>query len=135
VEYRLHHRLQHRPRQPVRRVLLGLDPSALADAVEAAEALRGEGGHAGRLGGGQQVVRPLGAQPVGGGEEAVEVLHIGIAGVRHGNRAHLVNDRVRPGRRHRLTDRHRIQPVHHNPIRAQLLQQAQLARAVVVAVT
>src|SRR5260370_24654834 len=43
---------------------------------------RDEMGYAGRLGGGQQVVRPLGAQPAGGGEPPIEVLHIGLAGVR-----------------------------------------------------
>jgi hypothetical protein len=80
-------------------------------------------GYAGRLGGGQQVIRPLGAQPDGGGEEAVGVLQVGLSGVRRGKCGHLVHDRVRPGRS-TLTDRHRIQTVHHGPIRAQLLQQA-----------
>jgi len=78
-------------------------------------------GYAGRLGGGQQMIRPLGAQPDGGGEEAVGVLQIGLAGVRHGNCRHLIHDRVRAGRGHRLTDRHRIQPVHHDRLGAQLL--------------
>jgi hypothetical protein len=86
-------------------------------------------GYAGRLSGREQVVRPLGAQPDGGGEEAVGVLQIGLAGVRRGKSGHLVHDRVRPGRSHRLIDRHRIQPVHHDGVRAQLRQQAQLARA------
>jgi hypothetical protein len=81
------------------------------------------------LGGSQQVIRPLGAQPDGGGEEAVGVLQIGLSGVRRGKCGHLVHDRVRPGHSHRLTDRHRIQPVHHDAVRAQLLQQAQLGRA------
>ena len=45
------------------------------------------------------------------------------------DRGHLVHDHVRPGRGHRLTDRHRIQPVHHDRLGAQLLQQAQLGRA------
>jgi hypothetical protein len=67
-----------------------------------------------------QVVRPLGAQPAGGSEPPIEVLHIRLAGVRHGNCGHLVHDRVRPGLGHRLTDRHRLQPVHHDGIRAQL---------------
>jgi hypothetical protein len=86
-------------------------------------------GDAGRLGGGQQVIRPLGAQPVGEGAEPLGVPEIGLPGVREGERGHLVRDRVRPGSGHRLTDRHRVQPVHHDPIRAQLLQQAQLRRA------
>jgi hypothetical protein len=57
------------------------------------------------------------------------MLSTGLAGVRHGDRGHLVHDRVRPGGRHRLTDRHRIQPVHHDAVRAQIRQQAQLGRA------
>ena len=40
-----------------------------------------------------------------------------------------MHDRIRPGRGHHLTDRHGIQPVHHGPIRAQLLHQAHRARA------
>jgi hypothetical protein len=110
--------MRRHPREQVQRVLLGLDPSALADSVPAGVALRDEVGCAGRLGGGQQVVRPLGAQPAGGGEPPVEVPKIGLAGVRHGNRGHLVHNRVRPGLGHRLTDRNRIQPVHHDAVRA-----------------
>jgi hypothetical protein len=97
--------------------------------VPAAVALRDEGGDATRLGGGQQVIRPLGAQPAGGGEPPIEVLHVGLAGVRLGNGGHLVHDRVRPGRGHRLTDRYCIQPVHDHGLCAQLLQHAQLGRA------
>jgi hypothetical protein len=114
-------------RARVRRVLLGLHPSTLADAVKGAKALRDDMGYAGRLGGGQQVIRPLGAQPDGGGEDGV--LQIGLSGVRRGKCGHLVHDRVRPGRSHRLTDRHRIQPVHHDGVCAQARQQAQLGRA------
>ena len=127
---RLHPRVRRPPRVQVQRVLLGLlRPSALADSVPAGVALRDEVGYAGRLGRGQQVVRPLGAQPVGGGEPPIDVLDIGLAGVRHGNCGHLAHDRVRPGLGHRLTDRHRIQPVHHDRLGAQLRQQAQLGRA------
>ncbi len=129
VADRLHPRVRRRPRLRVQRVLLGLHPSARADSVPAGVALRDEVGYAGCLGGGQQVVRPLGAQPVGGGEPPIDVLHIGLAGVRRGNCGHLVHDRVRPGLGHRFTDRHRIQPVHHDGIGAQLRQQAQLGRA------
>src|SRR3954447_5524939 len=65
----------------VQRILLGLHPSALADSVPAGIALRDDARDAGRLGCGQQVVRPLGAQPDGGGEPPVHVLDIGLAGV------------------------------------------------------
>jgi hypothetical protein len=75
------------------------------------------------------MVGPLAAKPVGGGEEAVGLPEVGLAGVRLGKARHLIHDRVRLGRSHRLTDRHRIQPVHHDAICAQLRQQAQLARA------
>ena len=109
----------------VQRVLLGLHPTALADPVPAGVALRDDVGYAGRLGRGEQVIGPLGAQPVGGGEPPIHVPHIGHTG----DRGHLVHDHVRSGRGHRLTDRHRIQPVHHDGIGAQLLQHAQLARA------
>ena len=104
-------------------------PSALADSVPAGVALRDDMGDAGRLGRGQQVVRPLGAQPVGGREPAVRMLDIGLASVRHGNRGHLVHDHLRPGSRHRLTDRRRVQPVHHDRLGAQLLQQAAWPRS------
>ena len=69
------------------------------------------------------------AQPDGGREPPIHVLRIGFAGVRHGNCGHLVHDRIRPGLGHRLTDRRRIQSVHHDAVRAQLRQQAQLVRA------
>ena len=61
-------------RARVHRVLLGLHPSTLADAVKGAKALRDDMGYAGRLSGREQMVAPLGAQPDGGGEEAVGVL-------------------------------------------------------------
>ena len=118
-----------RPLHHLQRVLLGLDPSALADSVHAGVALRDDVGDTGRLGRGQQVVDPLAAEPVGGGEEAVGLPQVGLAGVRHGKARHLVHDRVRPGRGHRLAHRRRIQPVHHDALGAQLLQQPQLARA------
>lgn len=54
---------------------------------------------------------------------------VGLAVVRHGKRRHLVHDGIRPGRGHRLLDRHRIEPVHHDAVCAQLLQQPQLGRA------
>jgi hypothetical protein len=92
-------------------------------------ALGDDVGDTGCLGRGQQMVDPLAAQPVGGSEEAVGLPQIGLAGVRFGKGRHLIHDRLRPGRRHRLTDRHRIQPVHHDGICAQLLQHAQLGRA------
>jgi hypothetical protein len=80
--------------------------------------------YAGRPGGSQQVVGPLGAQPVGYGAEPLGVPEVGLARVREGESGHLVHDRVRPGRRHRFIDGHRIQPVHHDCLGAQLLQQA-----------
>jgi len=73
-------------------------------------------GYAGRLGRGQQVIRPLSAQPVGGGKPPIEVLNIGLAAVSRTNRGHLVHDHVRPGYGHRLTDRQPVQPVHHDAI-------------------
>jgi len=87
-------------RARIQRVVLGLHPPTLADAVEGGEALRHEMGYAGRLGGGQQVVRPFAAQPSGAGEKAVGVLHIGLAGVRRGKSGHLVHDHIRLGRGH-----------------------------------
>jgi hypothetical protein len=116
-------------RARIQRVVLGLHPPALADAVEGGEALRHDMGYAGRLGGGQQVIRPFAAQPGGAGEKTAGVLHIGLAGVRHGKSGHLVHDHIRPGRGHRLTDRDRIQPVHYDRRSAQLLHHAQLGRA------
>src|SRR6185312_17294063 len=74
----------YRCRLRVERVLFGLHPSALADAVPTSVTLRDEVGYTGRLGRSQQVVRALGAQPDGGGEPAVDVLEIGLACVRHG---------------------------------------------------
>lgn len=46
-------------------VFLGLHPSTRADSVPVGIALRGEVGHIARLGRGQQMVRPLSAEPVG----------------------------------------------------------------------
>jgi hypothetical protein len=86
-------------------------------------------GDAGRLRRRQQVVRPLRAQPVRGGEEAVGMLQVGPAGVRRRQRGHLVHDRIRPGRGHRLPHRRPVQPVHHDGLGAELLEQAQLGRA------
>ena len=86
-------------------------------------------GDGGRLGRGQQVAGPLAAEPVGHGEETVRLPQVGLAGVHHRKGRHLMHDRVRPGRRHRLTDRHRIQPVHYDALGAQLVQHAQLGRA------
>ena len=82
-----------------------------------------------RLGRGQQVVDPLAAEPVGDREEPVGPPQVGLAGVRHGKARHLIHDRVRPRCGHRLAHRHRIQPVHHDALGAQLLQQPQLACA------
>ncbi len=129
VADRLHHRVRRRPRVQVQRVLLGLHPPALADSVPGGVALRDEVGDAGRLGRGQQVIRPLDAQPIGGGEPPIQVPEIGLAGVSGTDRGHLVHDRVRPGLGHRLTNRRRVQPVHHDGTGAQLLQQAHLGRA------
>ncbi len=64
-----------------------------------------------------------------GSEEAVWLPRAGLARVRHGKGRHLIHDDVRPDRGHRLANRRRSQPVHHD---AQLLQQPAL---VVVAVT
>jgi hypothetical protein len=47
--------------------------------------------------------------------------------VTHGDGGHLVHDRIWLGRGHRFTDRRGIEPVHHDRLGAQLLQQAQLA--------
>jgi len=98
-------------------------------AVPVGVTLRDDMGHAGRFGCGQQVICPFGAQPDSGDGPPVEVLQVGLAGVRQGNPGHLMHDHLRLGRRHRLTDRHRIQPVHHDRRGAQLPQQAQLGRA------
>jgi hypothetical protein len=92
-------------------------------------ALRDEVGDAGRLGRRQQVIGALAAQPVGEREEAVSPPQVGPAGVRLGQCRHLVHDRVRPGRGHRLAHRRRVQPVHHDAVGAQSLQQPQLGRA------
>jgi len=67
-----------RPLQHLQWVLLGLDPSALADSVHAGVALRDDVGDTGRLGRGQQMVDPLAAQPVGGSEEAVGLPQMGL---------------------------------------------------------
>jgi hypothetical protein len=85
------------------------------------EALGDDVGDAGRLGGGQQVVRPLRAQPDGLGAEPLWVPEVRLARVREGECGHLVHDRVRPGLGHRLTDRRRIQPVHHDALGTELL--------------
>ena len=103
--------------------------SVIADLGQGGDALRNDVRDAGRLGGGQQVVRSLSAQPVGVGGEPLGVPEVGLAVVRHGKRRHLVRDRIRPSRRHRLAYRRRIQAVHHNALGAQLLQQAQFGRA------
>lgn len=59
---RLRHRFRRRPRERIERILFGLHPSAFTNAVPGGEALRDAAGYARRLGGGQQVVRPLGSQ-------------------------------------------------------------------------
>ena len=60
------------------------------------------------------------------GRRTVGVPQVGLSGVGRGQAGHLVHDGVRPGRGHRLADRGHIQAVHHDAIRAQLLEQAQL---------
>jgi hypothetical protein len=85
--------------------------------------------YAGRLGGGQQVIGSLGAQPGGADGPPVEVLQVGFAGVSQGDPGHLVHDHVRPGGRHRFTDGHRVQSVHHDAVRAQLFRQSEFCRA------
>ena len=125
VTDRFHHRLRRRPLLEVQRVFFGLHPAAFADSVPTGVALRNEVGDTDRVGGGQQVVRPLGAQPVGDGEPPIHVLDIGLLAA---DRGHLVDNRVGQGLGHRLTDGHFVQPVHHDGVGAQLLQQAQLGR-------
>ena len=66
-----------RPLELLQRVLLGLDPPARAEPVQARVALRDDVGDAGRLGRGQQVVDALAAEPVGGGEEPVGLRRLG----------------------------------------------------------
>jgi hypothetical protein len=129
VPHRRHPGLRPRPRHRVQRVLLGLHPAALADPVPAGVALRHEMGDADDRGRGQQVVCPLGTQPVGEGEPAVRVLDVRLACVCHRDRGHLVHDHVRLGGRHRHADRRGVQPVHHDPFGAQLVQEAQLGLA------
>jgi hypothetical protein len=85
--------------------------------------LRDEVVYAGGLGGGQQVIRPLGAQQIGSGEPPIHVFHVGLLA----DGGHLVHDRVRSSDRDHLTDRRRVEPVHHDSLGAQLLQQTQLA--------
>lgn len=98
-------------------VVLRLHPSTFADPIPAGVTLRDEMRYAARLSGGKQMIRPLRAQPVGGGEPPVHAPHIGLGGYR----GHLMYDDVRPGLAHRLSDRSRIQTVHHYGIRTQIL--------------
>ena len=113
----------------VQGVLLRLHPSVVAGTVRGGVALRDDMGDAGRLGRGQQVIGSLDAQPVGVREIPVGMLHVDLAGVGKAEPRHLVHDHLRPGPGHRLTDRRRVQPVHHDAIRAQICQHAQLGRA------
>jgi hypothetical protein len=106
------HRVLRDPLVHVQRILLGLHPPTLTDPVPTGITLRDEVGDTGRLGGGQQMICPLRAQPVGGGD------HMSMC---------LVHDRFRPGGGHHLTDRRGVQTVHHDAIGAQLRQQGKLA--------
>jgi hypothetical protein len=120
----------------LQRIVLGLDPSALEGPVENGGALRDEVGYAGRLGCGQQVIRSLGAQPVGDGEEAVGLPQVGLAGVRLGKARHLIHDRVWPGRSHRLAPTETASsPSITTPSAPSRAREPSLAALVVVAVT
>ena len=75
-------------------------------------------GHPGGLRGGDQMIDPLGTQPVGDPEPPIDALEVGRAGVRRRDRGHLVHDRVGVGGRDRLADGCGIQPVHDDGPRA-----------------
>ena len=91
-------RLAHAARRVgVERVVLGLDRPAGARIGPAREALRDEALDAGRARGREQVVGPLGAQPVGRARTPSRCCACRMSP----QRRHLVDDRVGPRRRRR----------------------------------
>jgi hypothetical protein len=119
VANRLQRGLERRGRIGVERILLALHRAAGAGEGPPGEALGEEAPGAGGASGREQVVRTLGAQPVGGGESAVE-----MAGVeRSGQRRELMHDRLWLGLADDSADRLGIERVGDRRLRAELCDQ------------
>jgi hypothetical protein len=108
---------------------LGLHRPARAGESKRPKALRHEAPCPHGAAGGQEMVRPLGTQPVGHGERegAVGVPHVTDAHL-PGQSRELVHDHLGLCGGHRLGDRVRVESVSHDGLRSQRLQPILLRR-------
>jgi hypothetical protein len=115
----------------IERIVFRLNGSALADVVPTGVALHDETLDSGRARGGEKMLCPLHPQLVGHGEPPVEMPHVRLA--RQGS--HLMDDGVRLGAGHGLTDGDAIESIYFDRVDAVGPQLIQLFWVRVVAVT
>jgi hypothetical protein len=106
----------------IEQIVLGLHGPTLADVRPVGVALRDDALYARRDGRGDEVVGPLRAQLVRGGEHPVEVLEVH----RDRQRGHLMHDRIGLGAGDRLSDGDGIEPVDDDGLGAEPTEQLEL---------